>query len=71
MYRSRNRSKGGWVEHGVTDSEGAMTANIGTYHPHVIKEAIETVKRTWSLNCEDKDNFNKEWSYGFSSKISS
>jgi hypothetical protein len=42
MYRSHNRSKGGGAERVVRESEGVMAVNIGAYHPHVIKEPIET-----------------------------
>jgi len=45
-YMSCNRSRSGRLEHGVTESEGAVIALIGVYHCCVIKEAIETAKQT-------------------------
>jgi hypothetical protein len=45
-YRSCNRSRSGRVEHGITESEGAMIAHIGVYHCYVIKEATETAEQT-------------------------
>jgi hypothetical protein len=45
-YRSCNRNRSGRVEHGITESEGAVIAHIGVYHRCVIKDAIERTKQT-------------------------
>lgn len=45
-YRSCNRSRSDRIEHGTTESKGAVIARICAYHCGDIKEAIEAAKQT-------------------------